>query len=61
MKTVTGAILILAAEQAFSNAYLVGFPNAAFAQDILVPASCVLGVIGIGFLIWGILTEKPIQ
>jgi hypothetical protein len=58
MRTLTGAILLLAAEQAFANAYLIGFPNAAYAQDILVPVSCVLSVLGVAYLIWGIITER---
>ena len=58
MRTITGAILILAAEQSFSHAYLIGFPNAPFAQDVLVPAAGVLSILGIIFLIWGIVTER---
>ena len=57
MRTVTGAILLLAAVHAFSNAYLVGFPNAPFVQDLLVPVSGVLGVMGIAFLVWGVFAD----
>lgn len=53
--------MVLAAEQAFGHAYLVGFPNAPFAQDVLVPASAVLGCLGLAFLIWGILTERKVN
>ena len=58
MRTITGAVLLLAAEQAFAHAYLVGFPNAPIAQDVLIPASGVLGLLGIAFLLWGILSER---
>lgn len=58
MRTITGAILILTAEQAFAHAYLVDFPNAAMAQDVLVPASYVLGALGVVFLIWGVFPDR---
>lgn len=58
MRTITGAILVLAAEQAFAHAYIVGFPNAPLVQDILVPASGVLALTGLAFLIWGTLSER---
>lgn len=57
MKMLTGAILILSAEQAFAHAHLVGFPHNLFVNDVLVPASLVLVVLGVAFLSWGILTE----
>jgi len=57
MRTVTGAILIAASEQAFSHANLIGFPNHVFARDILLPASVVFAVMGLAFLIWGVVTE----
>jgi hypothetical protein len=58
MRMVTGAILIAAAEQAFSHAHLIGFPNAVFAGQVLWPTSLVLLVAGLGFLIWGVFTER---
>ncbi len=58
MRTVTGALLIVAAEQAFSHAHLIGFPHRAFACEILYPASVVLLTLGLGFLIWGVVTER---
>lgn len=58
MRTVTGAVLLLASQQSFAQAYLIGFPNASMAQEVLVPASAVLGVLGLGFLLWGIVTER---
>ena len=58
MRTITGAILLLIAEQAFAHAYLVEFPNAPMVQDVLVPASYVAGILGVGFLVWGVLSER---
>jgi len=58
MRMVTGAIFIAAAEQAFSHAHLIGFPHAVFASQVLWPASLVLLVAGLGFLIWGVVTER---
>lgn len=57
MRTVTGAILIVAAEQAFSHSLLIGFPNHVYARDVLVPASLVFAVGGLAFMIWGVLTD----
>ena len=58
MRMLTGAILLLTAEQAFAHAHLVGFPNVAFVREVLLPASLVLGLFGFAFLVWGILTER---
>lgn len=58
MRMITGAILLLAAEQAFSHAYLIGFPHQAFASEVLVPSSVVLGVLGLCFLLWSIIVER---
>ena len=57
MRMVTGALLILAAEQAFAHANLIGFPHSAFASEVLYPASVVLLVLGLGFLIWGVVSS----
>jgi hypothetical protein len=58
MRIVTGAILIAAAEQAFAHAYSIGFPHSVFAIQVLVPASLVLLLAGLCFLIWGLITER---
>ncbi len=58
MRTVTGAILIAAAEQAFSHAHMIGFPHGVFASQVLLPSSLVLLLAGLGFLVWGIFTER---
>jgi hypothetical protein len=58
MRMLTGAILIAAAEQAFAHAHLIGFPHSAFAREVLLPASLVFVLFGLGFLVWGVITER---
>lgn len=58
MRMITGAILLLAAVQAFSHAYLIGFPHQAFAGEILVPGSVVLVALGVCFLVWALIVER---
>jgi hypothetical protein len=54
---ITGAILLLAAEQAFAHTQLVQFPNHQLTRDILLPGSVVLALLGVAFLVWGALTD----
>ena len=58
MRAITGAILILAAEQAFAHAHIVGFPHQIYVRSILVPVAAVLGFFGVILLFWGILSER---
>jgi hypothetical protein len=58
MRTITGAVLIVAAESAFAHAHLVGFPHQPFARDVLLPASVALVVLGLVFLVWGVVAER---
>jgi hypothetical protein len=58
MRTVTGAILIAAAEQAFSHAHLISFPHGVFATQVLLPTALVLALAGVGFLVWGVISER---
>jgi len=58
MRSLTGAILILAGEQAFSHAYLIGFPQQAYAQTILIPFAVVASLTGLGYLLWGFLRDQ---
>ena len=58
MRTVTGSLLILAGEQAFSHAYLIGFPHQVYAQTILLPFAAAATLTGIGFLIFGWISER---
>jgi len=57
MRTVTGAILLVAAELSYAHACLIPFPNQEAAVQILIPASVVALFLGAAFLIWGIVTE----
>ncbi len=58
MRMITGAVLILAAEQAFAHAYSIGFPHRDYASQVLIPGSAVLGLLGLAFLIWGLATDQ---
>jgi len=56
MKLLSGAILLVGAEQAFAHAQLVQFPNQD-ASSVLIPVSLILLVLGTLLMIWGLLTE----
>ncbi|RLS53728.1 MAG: hypothetical protein DWH91_13625 [Planctomycetota bacterium] len=55
----TGAVLLAAAEQAYSHANLVQFPNHIEARSVLIPASLAFLCLGFLILTWGLLTENP--
>jgi len=57
MKFLSGAVLLVGAEQAFAHAQLIQFPNQDAASSVLIPASFVMLVLGALFMIWGLLTE----
>jgi hypothetical protein len=57
MKLVAGAILLLAAEQAYAQAHLIQFPNHDIASGVLIPAALVLAVLGGLVFAWGLWTE----
>lgn len=58
MRMVTGAILILAGEQAFSHALLISFPHQIYAQSILMPFAATSILIGICLLALGFLGDR---
>jgi hypothetical protein len=58
MRTLTGAILLAAAEQSYAHSYLVPFPYHESAVHVFVPASVVLLAVGLAFLIWGLFTDR---
>jgi hypothetical protein len=58
MRMLSGAVLLVGAEQAFAHALLVRFPHEVFARDVLFPVSGVLLVVGLTLLVWGIATER---
>lgn len=57
MKLLSGAVLLLAAEQAFAHAQLVQFPNHDVAASVLIPACVVFSTVGSLLFVWGLLTE----
>lgn len=57
MKLLSGAVLLVGAEQAYAHALLVQFPNQESAATVLVPASLVLSTLGSILMLWGLLTE----
>ncbi len=57
MRMLTGALLLLASEQAYAHANLVQFPNHIEARSILIPASLLLLGLGTVLLVWGVWTE----
>jgi hypothetical protein len=57
MKMVTGAILLLIAEQCYAHTHLIQFPHYEYASQTLLPASAVAAVLGGLFLLWGVVAE----
>ncbi|MBS0264639.1 MAG: hypothetical protein JSS02_22080 [Planctomycetes bacterium] len=57
MKLLSGALFLLAAEQAFAHSQLVPFPNHDDAAHVLIPASVVFLTLGTLLVVWGLLTE----
>ena len=60
MKLLSGAVLLVGAEQAFAHAQLVQFPNQDAASSILIPVSFIMLSLGILLMIWGLLTDGRI-
>ena len=58
MRMVTGAILIAAGEQAFSHAFLIGFPHQAYARSILLPFAGTTVLLGTAFLVFGFWKDR---
>lgn len=50
---VSGALLILAGEQAFSHAFLIGFPHQNYAKSILLPFAAIAILTGVCLLVYG--------
>jgi hypothetical protein len=57
MRMICGAILLLASEQAFAHAHLIGFPHQEYVGRVLIPSSAMLSVLGLMCLIWGLLVD----
>lgn len=58
MRMISGAILILASEQAFAHAHSTPFPNQVLVSEVLVPSSLVLAVLGVVCFIWGAVADR---
>lgn len=61
MRMLTGAILILSGVHAFGYAHSVGFPERIYVEQVLSPTSLVLALAGVGFLIWGVISDGKTQ
>ena len=58
MRALTGAILILAGEQAFAHAFLIGFPHQVYAQTILLPFAAAAVLAGLVLLVFGFFRDQ---
>ncbi len=58
MRALTGAILILAGEQAFAHSFLIGFPHQVYAMTILMPFAAVALMLGLGLLVFGMFRDQ---
>jgi len=58
MRMISGAILILAAVQAFAHSLSIPFPNQIFAGEVLYPASIALAALGTGLIVWGTVSDQ---
>ena len=61
MRMITGALLLLVAEQAFYHAHSIGFPHYRFVNEVLLPLSGLLGVIGVVLIGVGLWFDRPQQ
>lgn len=60
MRMIAGAVLALAAVQAFASAHTIPFPHGVFARDVLVPVSAALALLSGFLLLWGIVAETDL-
>jgi hypothetical protein len=58
MKMISGALLLIASEQAYAHTQLVQFPNHDAASRTLIPASVVFLALGTLLMVWGLFTES---
>ena len=57
MRLIAGAILLLAAEQAYAHAQLVPFTNRDMALRVFIPAALGLSIFGGLLILWGLFTD----
>lgn len=58
MRMITGAILLLVAEQAFYHAHSIGFPHYRFVNEILLPTSGLISIVGVGMIVAGLWFDR---
>lgn len=58
MRMITGALLLLVAEQAFYHAHSIGFPHYRFVNEILLPISGLLAIVGTGLIGTGLWFDR---
>ena len=61
MRVLSGAVLLLTAEQSYAHAHLIGFPHHDVAADVLIPAALVFLVLRSLMMTGGLLTEWRAQ
>ncbi len=55
---ISGTLLLLGAEQAFSHSLSIGFPNSQLAQEVLFPASLLMLILGLILMSWGLIAGE---
>ena len=58
MRMITGALLLLVAEQAFFHAHSIGFPHYRFVNEILLPVSGLLAIMGLVLIGTGLWLDR---
>lgn len=58
MRSLTGAMLLIAGEQAFAHSFLIGFPHQVYAQTILLPFAAVSVLTGLACLATGFFRDQ---
>ena len=59
MRMITGALLLLVSELAFYHAHSIGFPHYRFVNEVLLPASGLLAIMGLGMIAAGLIFDRP--
>ncbi|MEI8018812.1 MAG: hypothetical protein WCH39_11485 [Schlesneria sp.] len=59
MRMITGALLLLVAELAFYHAHSIGFPHYRFVNEVLLPVSGLLAIMGVGMIGFGLWFDRP--
>ena len=57
MRMMTGALLLVGAEQAYAHAQMIQFPNHVEARTVLFPTALAFLVLGTFMILWGAWAE----